>query len=89
MRRPPALYTKAAVSQPGTRSDPVAGVGAHGDLADGRPGHPSHLAAHVGRLVLDRNVTDFHTEMEQAAFEPNNQDCPAFPITELEPNPFS
>ncbi|MFE7234624.1 hypothetical protein ACFY3J_35610 [Streptomyces sp. NPDC001231] len=39
--------------------------------------------------MLDRNVTDFHTEMEQAAFEPNNQDCPAFPITELEPNPFS
>ncbi len=26
----------------------------------------------VGRLVLNRNPTDFHTEIEQAAFEPNN-----------------
>ena len=26
--------------------DAVAGVGAPGDLADGRPGHPAHLAAH-------------------------------------------
>ena len=26
----------------------------------------------VGKMTLDRNVTDFHTEMEQAAFEPNN-----------------
>jgi len=26
----------------------------------------------VGKLTLDRNVTDFHTEIEQAAFEPNN-----------------
>jgi catalase len=26
----------------------------------------------VGRLRLDRNPTDFHTEIEQAAFEPNN-----------------
>ncbi len=26
----------------------------------------------VGRLTLDRNPTDFHTEIEQAAFEPNN-----------------
>jgi len=35
----------------------------HGD-------YPLHV---VGKLTLDRNVTDFHTEMEQAAFEPNNQ----------------
>jgi catalase len=27
----------------------------------------------VGKLVLDRNVADTHAEMEQAAFEPNNQ----------------
>jgi catalase len=26
----------------------------------------------VGKLTLDRNVTDFHSEIEQAAFEPNN-----------------
>jgi catalase len=26
----------------------------------------------VGRLTLDRNPTDFHTEIEQAAFQPNN-----------------
>ncbi|WP_290651240.1 catalase [Aquisalimonas sp.] len=26
----------------------------------------------VGRLTLDRNPTDFHTEIEQAAYEPNN-----------------
>jgi catalase len=26
----------------------------------------------VGRLALTRNPTDFHTEIEQAAFEPNN-----------------
>jgi catalase len=26
----------------------------------------------VGKLTLDRNVTDFHTEIEQAAFETNN-----------------
>jgi catalase len=27
----------------------------------------------VGKLVLDRNYTDHHTQIEQAAFEPNNQ----------------
>ena len=26
----------------------------------------------VGKLTLDRNPADFHTEIEQAAFEPNN-----------------
>lgn len=26
----------------------------------------------VGKMVLDRNPTDFHTEIEQLAFEPNN-----------------
>jgi catalase len=26
----------------------------------------------VGTMTLNRNLTDFHTEMEQAAFEPNN-----------------
>ena len=26
----------------------------------------------VGKLVLDRNPTDFHAQIEQAAFEPNN-----------------
>ncbi|WP_433724428.1 catalase [Nocardia sp. CA-129566] len=30
-------------------------------------------SAHMLSLTLDRNVTDYHTEIEQAAFEPNNQ----------------
>ena len=30
------------------------------------------LPADRGRLTLDRNPTDYHTEIEQAAFEPNN-----------------
>ncbi|MFJ5899356.1 catalase [Streptomyces sp. NPDC093064] len=35
--------------------------------------HGDYPLHELGRLTLDRNVTDFHTEMEQAAFEPNNQ----------------
>ncbi|MFJ5156907.1 catalase [Streptomyces sp. NPDC088353] len=35
--------------------------------------HGDYPLHEVGRLTLDRNVSDFHTEMEQAAFEPNNQ----------------
>jgi catalase len=34
--------------------------------------HGDYPLIEVGRLTLDRNVTDFHTEMEQAAFQPNN-----------------
>jgi catalase len=34
--------------------------------------HSDYPLIEVGRLVLDRNVTDYHTEIEQAAFEPNN-----------------
>jgi catalase len=34
--------------------------------------HGDYPLVEVGRLTLDRNLTDFHTEMEQAAFEPNN-----------------
>jgi catalase len=34
--------------------------------------HGDYPLTEVGTLTLDRNVTDFHTEMEQAAFEPNN-----------------
>jgi catalase len=34
--------------------------------------HGDYPLIEVGKLVLDRNVTDYHTEMEQAAFEPNN-----------------
>ncbi len=34
--------------------------------------HADYPLIEVGRLTLDRNLTDFHTEMEQAAFEPNN-----------------
>ena len=34
--------------------------------------HRDYPLIEVGRLVLDRNVTDYHTEIEQAAFEPNN-----------------
>ncbi len=34
--------------------------------------HGDYPLVDVGRLTLDRNVTDYHTEMEQAAFQPNN-----------------
>ena len=34
--------------------------------------HSDYPLIDVGRLTLDRNLTDYHTEMEQAAFEPNN-----------------
>jgi catalase len=34
--------------------------------------HGDYPLVDVGRLTLDRNVTDFHTQMEQAAFQPNN-----------------
>src|SRR5258705_4351585 len=34
--------------------------------------HGDYPLHEVGRLTLDRNVTDYHAEMEQAAFEPNN-----------------
>lgn len=34
--------------------------------------HADYPLQEVGRLTLNRNPTDFHTEIEQAAFEPNN-----------------
>jgi catalase len=34
--------------------------------------HRDYPLIEVGKLTLDRNLTDYHTEMEQAAFEPNN-----------------
>ncbi|WP_113912620.1 catalase [Roseovarius dicentrarchi] len=34
--------------------------------------HSDYPLIEVGKLTLDRNPTDFHTEIEQAAFEPNN-----------------
>ena len=34
--------------------------------------HADYPLVDVGTLTLDRNVTDYHTEIEQAAFEPNN-----------------
>ena len=34
--------------------------------------HQDFPLQEVGRLTLNRNVTDYHTEIEQAAFEPNN-----------------
>lgn len=34
--------------------------------------HADYPLHEVGRLSLNRNPTDFHTEIEQAAFEPNN-----------------
>src|SRR6202048_5192562 len=34
--------------------------------------HGDYPLIEVGRLTLDRNVSDYHTEMEQPAFEPNN-----------------
>src|SRR5450755_1773656 len=34
--------------------------------------HGDYPLIEVGTLTLNRNVTDYHTEMEQAAFQPNN-----------------
>jgi catalase len=34
--------------------------------------HGDYPLIKVGTMTLNRNVTDFHTEMEQASFEPNN-----------------
>jgi catalase len=34
--------------------------------------HSDYPPHEVGRLRLNRNPSDFHTEIEQAAFEPNN-----------------
>jgi catalase len=34
--------------------------------------HADYPLIEVGRMTLDRNPTDHHTEIEQAAFEPNN-----------------
>jgi catalase len=34
--------------------------------------HGDYPLHEVGRLTLNRNVADYHTEIEQAAFEPNN-----------------
>jgi catalase len=34
--------------------------------------HADYPLHEVGRLTLNRNPTDYHTEIEQAAFEPNN-----------------
>ena len=35
--------------------------------------HADYPLLEVGKLTLDRNVSDYFTEIEQAAFEPNNQ----------------
>jgi catalase len=35
--------------------------------------HGDYPLHEVGKLVLDRNPADYHTQIEQAAFEPNNQ----------------
>lgn len=34
--------------------------------------HGDYPLVEVGKMTLNRNVSDFHTEMEQAAFQPNN-----------------
>jgi catalase len=34
--------------------------------------HGDYPLVKVGKMTLNRNLTDFHTEIEQAAFEPNN-----------------
>jgi len=34
--------------------------------------HGDYPLHEVGKLTVNRNVTDYHTEIEQAAFEPNN-----------------
>jgi catalase len=35
--------------------------------------HADYPLQEVGKLTLDRNVTDYHSEIEQAAFAPSNQ----------------
>jgi catalase len=35
--------------------------------------HADYPLTEVGKLVLDRNPVDMHTQIEQVAFEPNNQ----------------
>ncbi|MCW2629408.1 catalase, partial [Mycobacterium sp.] len=35
--------------------------------------HDDYPLIEVGKLTLNRNFTDHHAEIEQAAFEPNNQ----------------
>jgi catalase len=44
--------------------------------------HTDYPLIDVGKLTLDRNFTDHHTEIEQAAFEPNN----SVPGTGLSPD---
>jgi catalase len=34
--------------------------------------HGDYPLIEVGKMTLNRNLTDYHTEMEQAAFQPNN-----------------
>ncbi|MGH3350496.1 MAG: catalase [Nocardioides sp.] len=34
--------------------------------------HGDYPLVEVGKMTLDRNVADYHAEMEQAAFQPNN-----------------
>ena len=34
--------------------------------------HSDYQLREVGRMTLNRNVTDYHAQIEQAAFEPNN-----------------
>jgi catalase len=34
--------------------------------------HEDYPLIEVGRMTLNRNVTDYHSEIEQAAFQPNN-----------------
>ncbi|MER7558781.1 catalase [Nocardioides sp. NPDC126508] len=34
--------------------------------------HGDYPLIEVGKMTLDRNVTDYHAEIEQAAFQPNN-----------------
>ena len=41
------------------------------DLTKAWP-HGDYPLVDVGRFTLDRNVTDYHAQIEQAAFEPNN-----------------
>jgi catalase len=44
--------------------------------------HADYPLIDVGTMTLDRNVTDYHAQMEQAAFQPNN----AVPGTGLSPD---
>ena len=42
--------------------------------------HSDHPLIEVGRMTLDRNPTDYHTEIEQGAFQPKTSCRASVPV---------